>query len=109
MKTPGRVIKNSPENLGDITTMDPKTLELFTIMRNSMIEIFPYENSKTKKFYDDTIVLSECFGIIAAKGLKQYIDVQINALKTQHDAEINQIKLALTAFGIVLPPLPPNP
>ena len=103
MKTPGRVINNSRENKADIQAMSPKELELFTIMRNSMIEIFPYEDKKRIKFYDDTIVLSECFGIIAAKGLKQYIDREINAVKSQHDTEIMKIKSALTALGVVIP------
>ena len=103
MKTPGRVINNSTENKADIEAMTPKELELFTIMRNSMIEIFPYEDSKRRKFYDDTIILSECFGIIAAKGLKEYIDREINVVKTQHDTEIMKIKMALTALGVIIP------
>lgn len=103
MKTTGRVINNSRENNADIQAMSPKELELFTIMRNSMIEIFPYEDKKRRKFYDDTIVLSECFGIIAAKGLKQYIEREINTLKSQHDTEIMKIKTALTALGVVIP------
>lgn len=103
MKTPGRVINNSRENGADIRAMSPKELELFTIMRNSMIEIFPYEDKKRRKFYDDTIVLSECFGIIAAKGLKQYIEREINVVKSQHDTEILKIKTALTALGVVIP------
>jgi hypothetical protein len=103
MKTPGRAINNSKENKADILAMSPKELELFTIMRNSMIEIFPYEDKKRKKFYDDTIVLSECFGIIAAKGLQQYIEREINLVKTQHDAEIMKIKTALAALGVVIP------
>lgn len=102
MKTPGRIINNSRENSADIRAMSAKELELFTIMRNSMIEIFPYEDKKRKKFYDDTIVLSECFGIIAAKGLKRYIEREINVVKSQHDAEILKIKTALTNLGIVI-------
>lgn len=103
MKTPGKVINNSAENMADIISMTPKQLELFTIMRNSMIEIFPYEDKRRKKFYDDTIVLSECFGIIAAKGLQQYIEREINLVKTQHDVEINKIKTALAALGVIIP------
>ena len=103
MKTPGRVINNSKENKAEIRAMTPKELELFTIMRNSMIEIFPYEDSKRRKFYDDTIVLSECFGIIAAKGLTEYIDREINVVKTQYDTEIMKIKTALTALGVIIP------
>ena len=84
MKTPGRVITNSRENRADIQAMTPKELELFTIMRNSMIEIFPYEDKKRKKFYDDTIVLAECFS------LRRSADCQKPALLRQHGCSLKK-------------------
>lgn len=105
MKTTGKTIKTSKENKAAIRGLSTRERELFTILRNAMMEIFPFEDSKKEKFYDDTIFLSECFGLIAAKGINEYIEREIQQIRREYDDKIEtveRIRIALTTLGIII-------